>query len=222
MTDPQQSDEWRVEVNLDDAEHGNALGERLKALDLDAEAANRLGDRVIVSRDGSRMFLYAGSEQQASEAEKVARELVADDELSAEISLTRWHPVEEAWKDAALLLPDSDRGREAEYERREAAEELEAEAEGEYDWELRVDLPHLRDTQELAKRLEDEGLDVTRRFRHLFVGVPTEERAAEVGKRIQAEAPAGTEVHVQLTEGIPHPLFVLLGGVGVPRSPGNE
>lgn len=215
-------DEWRVEVNLDDPEHGYKLGERLNALDLDAEAANRLGDRVIVSRDGSRMFLYTGSEQQAREAEKVARQLVADDELSAAVTLTRWHPVEEAWKDAALPLPETERDREAEYERREAAEEREAEVEGEYDWELRVDLPHVRDTQELAKRLEDEGLDVTRRFRHLFVGVPTEERAAELGKRIEAEAPEGTEVHLQLTEGIPHPLFVLLGGVGVPRSPGNE
>lgn len=214
-------DEWRVEVDLDDPEHGYKLGERLHSLDLDAEAANRLGDRIVVSRDGSRMFLYAGSESAAREAERVARELVAEDELSAEIKLTRWHPVEEAWKDASVPLPESDRDREAEYERREAAEEREAEVEGEYDWEVRVDLPHVRDTGELARRLEDEGLDVTRRWRHLFVGAPTEERAAELGKRIEAEAPQGTEVHVQLTEGIPHPLFVLLSGVGVPRSPGD-
>ena len=215
-------DEWRVEVDLDDPEHGYKLGERLHALDLDSQAANRLGDKVIVTRDGSKMFLYTGSEAQARAAEAVARELIDADELSAELRVTRWHPVEEAWKDAALPLPDDETQREAEYERREAAEEREAEAEGEYDWEVRVDLPHVRDTGELAKRLEAEGLDVTRRWKHLFVGAPTEERAAELGKRIEADAPEGTEVHLQLTEGIPHPLFVLLEGVRLPRGPGGE
>lgn len=211
-------DEWRVEVELDDPDHGFKLGERLNSLDLDTEAANRLGDRVIVTRDGSKMFLYAGSEQQATEAERVARELLAGDELSAVVKLTRWHPVEEAWKDAAMPLPETERERDAEYERREAAEEREAEAEGEYDWELRVELPHLRDTQELAVRLEEEGLDVTRRFRHLLVGAPTEERAAELGKRIEAEAPEGTKIYVEPTAGIPHPFFVMLGAADL-RSP---
>jgi hypothetical protein len=214
-------DEWRVEVDLDDPEHHYKLGERLHALDLDAEAANKLGNKVIVTRDGPKMFLYAGSADQAREAERVARELVDADELSAGIRLTRWHPVEETWKDAALALPETEQAREAEYERREAAEEREAEVEGEYDWEVRADLPSLHETRELAQRLEAEGLDVTRRWKHLFVGAPTEERAAEISKRIEAEAP-GAEVHPQLTEGIPHPLFVLLGGVGVPRGPGDE
>src|SRR5918996_2796413 len=128
------SEEWRVEVDLDDPDHGYTFGERLRSLDLDAEAANRLGRKVIVTRDGSRMFLYAGTEEQAREAERVARELVAQEDLSARISLTRWHPVEEAWKDASVPLPRTEREREAEYERREEAEQREAEAEGEYDW----------------------------------------------------------------------------------------
>jgi hypothetical protein len=222
VTEAHSGDEWRVEVNLDDPEHHYKLSERLHALDLDAEAANRLGNKVIVTRDGPKMFLYAGSEDQAREAERVARELVEADELSGEIKLTRWHPVEETWKDAALPLPETEQAREAEYERHEAAEEREAEVEGEYDWEVRADLPSLHDTRELAQRLEAEGLDVTRRWKHLFVGAPTEERAAELGKRIEAEAPDGTEVHLQLTEGIPHPLFVLLEGVRLPRGPGND
>jgi hypothetical protein len=216
------SDEWRVEVDLDDPDHGYTLGERLRSLDLDAEAANRLGRKVIVTRDGSRMFLYAGTEEQAREAERVARELVAQEDLSARISLTRWHPVEEAWKDASIPLPRTEREREAEYERREEAEEREAEAEGAYDWEVRVDLPSLHDTRELAGRLRDEGLEVKRRWRHLLIGAPTEERAAEIGERIRAESPEGTEVHVEPTRGVPHPVFVLIGAAGVPRGPGAE
>jgi hypothetical protein len=216
------TDEWRVEVDLDDEKHGYTLGERLRSLDLDAEAANRLGRKVIVTRDGSRVFLYAGTEEHAREAERVARELVAQDELSAEISLTRWHPVEEAWKDASVPLPRTDREREAEYERREAAEEREAQAQGEYDWEVRVDLRSLHETRELASRLEDEGLEVKRRWKHLLVGAPTEERAAEIGERIREEAPEGTALHVEPTEGPPHPVFVLIGAAGVPRGPGAE
>ena len=59
----------------------------------------------MVTRDGPRVFLYAGSEAEASEAELVARELVANDDLSAEIAVTRWHPVAEEWQDANVPLP---------------------------------------------------------------------------------------------------------------------
>ena len=89
-------DEFRVEVDLDDDERGSSLGERLRALDLDDDARKRLGGRVLVTRDGSRLFLYAASEAQASEAAEVVRSLAEADELTAEIRITRWHPVEEA------------------------------------------------------------------------------------------------------------------------------
>jgi hypothetical protein len=201
------NEEWRVEVELGDEQHHLSLGERLRSLDLDDEARERLGGRVIATRDGNHLFLYAGTEAQAKEAERVARELVSAEGLSAEISLTRWHPVEEAWKDASIPLPDSGREAEAEQERHEAA----AEAEGEHEWEVRVDLPGLRETLDLAKRLEDDGLDVRRRWSYLLVGAATEEQAAELGKRIEEAAPDGTEVHVEPSGGVPHPVFVFIG-----------
>jgi hypothetical protein len=71
------AEEWRVEVDLEDQQHGLTLSERLRSLDLDDEARERLGDRVVVSRDGPRMFLYAASGEQAREAERVARDLAA-------------------------------------------------------------------------------------------------------------------------------------------------
>ena len=206
-------DDGRVEVDRDDPEHGYTVDERLRSLDLVPETEDRLGSRVIVTRDGPKVFLYTGSEQQAREAEGVVRQILSAEELSGTARLTRWHPVEEAWKDASEPLPQTEDEREAEYERRVAAEEAEAEIEGEYDWEVRVDLPHMRDARELGDRLREEGLDVTRRWRHVFAGAPTEEAAAELGKRLESEAPEGSEVHVQPTEGIPHPLFVWLGSV---------
>src|SRR4029453_2775844 len=84
-------DEWRVEIDLDDEAHGFGIGERLRAHSLDNEARKRLGGRVVVTRAGPRVFLYAGREAEAREAEAVARELVAKDDLSAAISVTRWH-----------------------------------------------------------------------------------------------------------------------------------
>jgi len=205
------SEEWRVEVELGDEQHHLTLGERLHSLDLDDEARERLGKRVIATRDGNHMFLYAGSEQQAKEAERVARELVSAEGLGAEISLTRWHPVEEAWVDASVPLPGTEQEERAEEHAHEAAEEREVELGGEYDWEVRVEGPGLRETLELAKRLSGEGLEVKRRWSYLLVGAPTEERAAELGKRIEAEAPQGTEVHVEPGGGVRHPVFVFIG-----------
>ena len=83
-------DEFRVEVDLDDHEHGYSLGERLRALDLDDDARDRLEGGVMVTRDGPQLFLYAASEVAAREAERTIRELVEGEGLSAEIKVTRW------------------------------------------------------------------------------------------------------------------------------------
>ena len=152
------SDEWRVEVELGDDQHHLTLGERLRTLDLDDEARSRLGDRVIATRDGDHMFLYADSEAAAREAERVAREIVSGEGLEAKTSITRWQPVQEAWVDASVPLPASEPEEQAEERAHEEAEQHDAEVEGEYDWEVRVDLPGLSETREMAKRLSAEGL----------------------------------------------------------------
>lgn len=205
------SEEWRVEVELGDEQHHLTVGERLRSLDLDDEARERLGGRVIATRDGDHMFLYAGSERSAKEAERVAREVVSAEGLTAEISITRWHPVEEAWRDASVPLPSSEQEEEAERRRHEAAEEHDAELEGEYEWEVRVDLPGVGETHDLAGRLREEGLPVRRRWRHLLVGAPTEERAAALAKRIETEAPEESAVQVEPSGGVRHPVFVFIG-----------
>jgi len=99
-------EEWRVEVELDDAGHGLSIGERLRALGLDDDARKSLGDRVVVTRDGSRMLLYGRTEADAREAERVARELVSEDGLSAEFALTRWNQAEQDWTDPDAAAPD--------------------------------------------------------------------------------------------------------------------
>ncbi len=200
------ADEWRVEVDLEDQEHGLTLGERLRSLDLDDEARERLGDRVIVSRDGPRMFLYTATEEQAQEAERVAHDLAAGEGLSAETALTRWHPDEEAWKDPSVPLPSTDEERAAEEQRHEIAEERA----GRHEWEVRVDLPSLRETLDLARRLGDEGLEVHRRWKHVLVGAATENQAAELADRIRTQAPTAAQVQVEHAPGGPHPVFLYI------------
>jgi hypothetical protein len=191
------NDEFRVEVELDDDEHGYSFGERLRALDLDDEARERLGGRVLVTRDGSRLFLYAANEAQAREAAEVVRSLVDADELTAEIRVTRWHPLEEAWKDASIPLPRTPEEEEAEYAAREAAEAEEAEAEREYDWHVVIRLPRRDEAVDVARRLEAEGLPVARRWRYVVVGALTEERAEELAQRLRADLPDDADVSVE-------------------------
>jgi hypothetical protein len=191
------AEDFRVEVELDDEEYGYSLWERLRALHLDDEARRRLGESVVVTRDGSQLFLYAVVEAQAREAERVIRGLVEEDALSAEIRVTRWHPVEEEWIEASVPLPRTEAEERAEYEAREESETQEAEAEGEFDWQVIVHVPRRDDADELAGRLAADGLSVARRWRYLVCGAVTEERATELADRIREEAPSGSEVSVE-------------------------
>ena len=191
-------DEFRVEVELDDDEHGYSTGERLRALDLDDGARERLGSIVMVTRDGSRLFLYTATEVHAREAEHVVRALVEADELTAEIAVTRWHPVEESWKDASIPLPATREDEEAEYAAREAAEVREAELEGDYDWHVIVHLPGRDDAVVLAEQLAAEGLPVRRRWRYLIAGAVSEEGAQELADRLRSDLPGDIDVRIEV------------------------
>jgi hypothetical protein len=204
-------DEWRLEVELEDEDGGFGLLDRLRSHDLDHEARKRLGGRAMVTRDGARLFVYASTEDAAREAERVVRELAAKDELVARTALTRWHPVEEAWKDAALPLPRTDAQVAEELEQKEEAEWQEAADEGSFDWLVKVALPARAAAAELEKALRVEGLPAHRRWRYLTIDALTEEQANELADRVRADAPPEAEVWVEATgDDIPSPSFVLL------------
>jgi len=192
------SDEFRVEVELDDEQHGYSVDERLQAIDLDDEARRRLGGGVMVTRDDSRLFLYAANESEARQAERTVRELVESDGLSADIAVTRWHPVAEEWQDAALPLPTTPDEERAEVAAHEAVEAEEARAEGRYDWEVVVRLPARDQAVALADRLADEGVPVRRRWRYVAAGAVTEDRAEELRDRLLEELPDDAEIHIDV------------------------
>ena len=210
---PADSDEWRVEVDVAD-EPGISLAERLTAAKLDDEARAKLGGRVIVTRDGNHVFAYAGDEASARAAEEQVRALLAAEDVEASVSLTRWHPIEEAWKDAATPLPSTPDEEAAERARHEAAERAEEGESGDSDWEVAVHLESLADMRDLDSKLRDAGMSVHRRWKYLLVGAPTSERAAELAERVQALAPASAEVEVIVNpDDLPNPAFVAIGAL---------
>jgi hypothetical protein len=181
----------------------------LRALDLDEEARNRLGRRVIVTRDGSKLFLYTRTPEEANEAARVVGELAQADRLTANIRTTRWHPLEEAWKDASLALPRTEPERTREREQRDERERREVEAEGEYDWHVHVRASSRDDAERLEHRLRDRQLHVERRWRYLTAGALNEEGASELASRIRDDLP-DADVEVEPNLDLPSPFFVAI------------
>jgi hypothetical protein len=211
---PRSRDEWRVEVALDRDEHADTLSGALHDLRLDDEARKLLGGSVIVTRDGSFIFLYAWHEESAQEAERVVKQLMQDEQLVGQVRLMRWHPVAEEWKDAAQDLPEDEAAVAQEMHEQELEGVDEQREYGEFPWEVIIELPHIRDTHDLASKLREEGLPVKRRFTHLLVGAPSEDDAVELGKRLEGEVPEGSTVGVRGNpDDMPLPSFVNLAAL---------
>jgi hypothetical protein len=92
-------EEFKVEVELGSDEHGMSFLERLRMLDLDDDARKRLGSRVTVTRDGNFVQLYTHTLADAQEAESTVRQLVSDEHVNAEYTLSRWDATAEEWVD---------------------------------------------------------------------------------------------------------------------------
>lgn len=213
------ADDWRLTIDLEDEADALQLARLLAALELEEEERAKLGERVIVSRDGHRVFLYADTEERARQAHRVVRSALGERGVDAAVSLHRWHPVEQRWEDPDVPLPRTEEEWRAEHERLQEREAAESVAAGHAQWEVRVELPGHAETVELADRLEAEGLRVVRRWTYLLVGAATEDEAHELAERVRAEAPEATSVEVEpggqmVWEVAPQNPFAVFGGLG--------
>jgi hypothetical protein len=143
------------------------------------------------------MFAYTPTEAQAREAERVISGLLADEGLSGDLAVTRWHPVVEEWRDASLPLPDTAEEEKVEYEEREAAERREAAEQGQFDWHVVAELRSRDAARDLSRKLSDEDAHVTRRWRYVTVGAVTEERAEELANRLRSDLGDSGDVWVE-------------------------
>jgi hypothetical protein len=209
------ADDWRVIVDFDEEGDGTQFTEWLAALRLEGQQRDRLGERVAVSRDGPRVFLYTDSEERA----RGVLETVESEERSARIVLERWHPAAVEWRDASVPLPQTEAEVEAErleLQDREAAESL---ITGSARWEVRIELPSHEETVALAERLEAEGNPVVRRHTFLLVGALNEDDAHALAQRLEGEAPEGARIEIEPGGGMvwevaPHNPFAVFGGLG--------
>lgn len=213
------NDDWRVQIDLRDAKHAGPLVERLAARELEHDLSSAFHDRVIVTRDGGRVFLYAGTRAQAEGARDLILTLAERHGWTVEADLRRWHPDAEDWEGPDKPLPAGDAAHGAEHEALMAAERKDAEESGHPEFEVRVDLPSRHEAVRFAERLRGEGLEVVHRWRFLLVGVTDEDSGKALAERIRSEAPSGSQVRVEGTwkaaydERPPNP-FAVLGGLG--------
>jgi len=191
------ANDWRVTVTLHDEAHVGRVVESVREHEAEEDARHRLGGRVAVSVDGPSIFLYAGSENAAREASRVARDLTAKHGLSADFALDRWHPDEEEWENADVAMPQTEDERAAEHARLESDETAESKATGKAEFEVRVELPSHREAVRLADRLTAEGRPVIRRWTLLVLGANDSDDANALAEAIKREAPPGTSVEAQ-------------------------
>lgn len=162
---------------------------------VEEDVRRRLGHRVAVSADGSHIFLYAGTENGAREADRVARDVLASRQLTAQFALDRWHPIEQEWEDAGAPMPQTAAQRAAEHERLVADENQESAQEGQASWEVRAELESRHRAVELAKRLRADGYPVVRRWKYVVIGARNEDDAKQLTQVVEAEAPVDASVH---------------------------
>ena len=192
-------DDWRIRIELEDDGAEGCL-ERI-GLDLGSKArelAKELEEeRLPVSRDGERIFVYASSRLQARQAMKVVEAELHEAAIKPLVlRIEHWLQDEERWDD----------------EPKPESWEDEVLKRGFAPWEVRVECASHHDAEALADRLELDGHDVVRRWHYVILGTSSEEEARELAKRLHGEVEAGGEV---VWEAVPriNP-FAIFGGIG--------
>ena len=191
------ADDWRVTVTFRDEADVQQAVRSVREHEVEDDVRSRLGHRVAMSVDGPTVYLYAGTEDTAREADRVVREVLAQHQLNAELTLDRWHPLEEEWEDVSVPMPDTAEQRAAEHQRLVDTETQDSLAARQAGWEVRVELPSHRQAVELAERLQAEGRPVIRCWKYLVLGANNEDDASALAEAIGQEIPAKASVHTQ-------------------------
>lgn len=193
------NDDWRVQVNFVEEGFADALRDRLDAEELEHNLSRAFSDRVVVTRNGTTIFLYAGDRSQAENAQALVERLAREQGEEVRASFTRWHHEAEEWRPANEALPENDGTRAAEHAARVARERAESEASGNPEYEVRIDLPSHGDAKELVERLDAEGLRSVHRWRYVLLGATDEDSATELAERVRGEAPPDSKIAVEGT-----------------------
>ena len=191
------SNDWRVTISLTDPAHLEQARQSFSAHEVEEDVRRQLGRSIAIGAGDSQIFLYAGTENAARDAERVARDVLAGQGIQAEFALHHWHPIEEEWEDPDVALPRTEAERQAEHQRLEDAETAESLATGAAQWEARVEFPSRHEAVALADKLRSEGRTVIQRWKFLVVGANNEDDARELADQIRREAPPDATVRAE-------------------------
>ena len=194
-------DDYRIRIDLPEEHHWGLLTRLGLGTKADELAEELEGRRLVVSRDGNELFVYASSPQAAEQARAIVESVLREEELEAQVGpVEHWLHAEERWDD----------------EPPEPTPEEELLAEGIAPWEVRVECRSRREAEELAERLEAEGYGVLRRFRYLIIGAETREEAEDLARRLHGEVEPSSAF---VWENVPQNPFVVFGGLGGAGTP---
>jgi hypothetical protein len=188
-------DDWRVTLSVSHPLAGPPPSSLSQA---EEEIRRQVGRGVGVGAGDDQIFLYAGTEAAAGEAERIGRDVLAQHGIAAESAVHRWHPIEERWETPDVPLPQTVAERQAEHQRLVQAETAESLATGQAQWEVRVELGSHRQAVALARKLEGEGRVIVRRWKFLLLGATNEDEARELAGQLKQEVPADAAVKVEL------------------------
>ena len=188
------SDDWRVTISVSDQAQTGQAQRSFSLRQMEEDIRRQVGRSIAVGADDRQIFLYAGTETAARDAERIARDVLARHGIAAESALHRWHPIEEQWENPDVAMPQTEAERQAEHQRLEDTETAESVATGIAQWQVRVELGSHRQAVALARTLENEGRAVVRRWKFLLVGAGNEDQARELAGQIRREEPPGAAV----------------------------
>jgi FMN phosphatase YigB (HAD superfamily) len=183
------SDDWRVTISVTGQAHAGPAQQPGSPRQVEEDIRRQVGRGVAVGAGDAQIFLYAGAEAAARDAEQIARDVLARHGMAAESALHRWHPIEERWETPDVPMPQTETERQAERQRLEDAETAESLATGIAQWQVRVELGSHRQAVALARKLEEQSRPVVRRWKFLIVGASNEDQARELAGQIGREAP---------------------------------
>jgi hypothetical protein len=187
-------DDWRVTISFPHKVQARRAEMLFPPRKVAEQARRRLGYTIAIGAGGSQVFLYAGTEAAALEAERIARDVLAEHHLQAGFALDRWHPAEERWEDPGVAMPRTEGERQAEHQRLLDVESGESFAAGAAQWQARARLPSLHQAVAMAGQLRSQGRVVVRRWKLLVIEADNEDEAQQMAEQLKQDAPAGTTV----------------------------
>ncbi len=191
------SDDWRVTISVSGQARAGQAQRPVSLRQAEQDIRGQVGRGIAVGAGQAQIFLYAGTQGAARDAERIARDVLSRHGMTAESALHRWHPIEERWETPDVPMPQTEAERQAEHQRLVQAETAESLATGIAQWQVRVELGSHRQAVTLARTLESEGRAVVRRWRFLVVGASNEDQAREIAGQIRPEAPPDATVIVE-------------------------